>query len=411
MPSSPLLAHSGLAVIGSIVFLALFAGVLTTLVSIVLLAAYRARVGRLMSFESTAPAVAPAHADAAKHAARPVERDNQTASASEPNPKRTSAEALYRVTQAGPLRLAGRYALAGAAFALIVGTAAYFAFSQAEINYLRAAAHPLQLALLVWIAAWPIVLTIAVVVTSSRMRWAAVAGYFSIFGLIGAMLIAVETEAPLTLGEVILPGWSGESPLRLAAKWSAFNAAPTLLIVLFRHRRLRAVAPLVLAFTTVIGAGLLAAIASAFAYRELSVRIIVAVSELLAIEVRSATYLYLAICALAACLACAILGWLVLAWIRRRHERKALSDQSLAISSQAMVFAAFYAGILAYGGPHGHSPLSPASPPLTSHFTRPRRRPTSVRRLLCWFCACSRSASRASGCSMPSPARGGTQAA
>jgi hypothetical protein len=54
---------------------------------------------------------------------------------------------------------------------------------------------------------------------------------------------------------------------------------------------------------------------------------------------------------LAASLLFALLGSLALLWIRRAYRRKSISDQSLGVDAQWLVFAVFYAGLLAYAGP------------------------------------------------------------
>jgi hypothetical protein len=48
---------------------------------------------------------------------------------------------------------------------------------------------------------------------------------------------------------------------------------------------------------------------------------------------------------------CGVLGWRLLVWIRNSYQRKTVSDQSLAIDALWLIFASFYAVMLAFAGP------------------------------------------------------------
>jgi hypothetical protein len=148
-----------------------------------------------------------------------------------------------------------------------------------------------------------------------------------------------------------LPAWSGESPLHLFAKWLIFNLAPTLLFAAFRHRRIRAVAPLVLGFMTIVCVGGLGAITLAFTYQELSVAVIAWAAYALGVKVVAAGIGYFLLLVTAACLPFAVLGWGLLAWIRSGYQRKRASDQSLAVDALWLMFTSFYAVVLAVAGP------------------------------------------------------------
>jgi len=208
-----------------------------------------------------------------------------------------------------PLRHARTHALAGALFALLVGAAGFVAFSRTEVNYLRAAAHPLQFVFLFWTVAWPIVLTTNIVAGGSRRnQWLRVLIYLVILAAVGGLVALTPTEPSLQVGDLVLPAWSGDTPVRLAARWSLFNLAPTLLLIVFRNRRVRAVAPLVLSFMTVVSAGVLSVIAAAFLDQELSVAAIASVSETLRVSAATALIgFFVLLCALA-CLLSGALG-------------------------------------------------------------------------------------------------------
>ncbi|MGH8663777.1 MAG: hypothetical protein ACREUX_05875 [Burkholderiales bacterium] len=347
MPSSPVLAHTGIGVIGALAAIALVASLLTLIASALLLWRYRRAVARLMAVSADAAIRSAEQAGVAS----PPER-NALAFATDSRARiETSPEQLYRRTVDGPSRQALRYAIAGALYALTVACAAYFAFAQIQVNFLRAAAHPLQFLFLFWSLAWPVVLTIDLAGAFSRpIRWLNVCVYFIVLATLGCLLAFTPTETSIVLGDVVLPAWSGESPLRLLGKWALFNLAPTLLHAAFRLRRVRAVAPLVLAFMALVSAGVLGVLITAFVYQETSVAIVVAIAESLGIGVHAALLGYLALAALVACAAFAALGWGALAWLQRSYRRKSSSDQSAAVDALWLTFATFHAVALAAAG-------------------------------------------------------------
>jgi hypothetical protein len=348
VPSSPILAHTGTGVIAALAAIALVASVLTLIASALLLWRYRRAVARLMA--AAADTSMPSAAGQSSIAWSP-ERDGSAFATGSRARIGTSPEQLYRRTVQGPRRQALRYAMAGGLYAVAVACAAYFAFAQFQVNFLRAAAHPLQLVFLSWSFAWPVVLTIDLVgAFNRRIRWLIVCIYFIVLATIGGLLAFAPTETSVVLGDLVLPAWSGESPLRLLGKWALFNVTPTLLHAALRLRRVRAVAPLVLAFMALVSAGVLGVITSAFVYQETSVAIIVSIAESLGIGMHAALLGYLALAALLACAAFAALGWGVLAWLQRSYRRKSSSDQSLAVDALWLTFATFHAVALAVAG-------------------------------------------------------------
>lgn len=346
-------AHSGLGVIIAILPLALAASLLTLIVSALLLVRYRRAVARLMSAS-------------AGQAERSIDLDACSAlraSCSWTNPDLVAAgsgcspanpalsDHRYRQMLSEPWRLAGRYTLAGVLYAMLTACAAYFAFSQLQVNYLRAASHPFQLLYLFWTFVWPVVLTLNLIAMGglfNKLRNVVI--YLLVLGILGGLLAFTNTEAP-SAAYVELPAWSGEAPLRLLAKWLGFNLVPTLLFTAFQHRRIRAVAPLVLGFMTVVSAGGLGAITLGFAYQELSAAVIGWAADRLGVNVVAALIGYFLLLVIAACLPFAVLGWGLLVWIRRGYRRKTASDQSLAIDAMWLMFTSFYASLLAVAGP------------------------------------------------------------
>ena len=350
MPSSPAFAHSGFGVMAAILLLALLASGATLIASLLLVWRYRRKVGRLMSTRADVLAKKVADVRSMGDPSDDAGKDTSDSSLSV-NIRGDRADRLFRRMLADSRRHACKYALAGSLFALVVAVGAFAALSQIQINYLAAASHPLQLAFLFWTFCWPIVLTVNIVAAGSwRNRWRNVAIYFGVLAMLGTLVALTPTEAPFRAGEVFLPAWHGESPLRLAMKWSAFNASPTLLVLVFRHTRIRAIAPMVLSFMTVVSAGVLAVIVAAFLYQTASLHVISAAIEL-GMNATAATAGYLLLLCALAIAVCAALGWLLLVWIRRRYQRKKASEQSLAIDALWLIFATFYAVVLSSAGP------------------------------------------------------------
>ena len=351
MPTYLPAAYSGLAVILAILPLALVASLFTLIASALLLVCYRKAVARLMSAR-------------AGQAGRSIMLDASSTpqswcSRTKPDPATAGAgcststlsEQRYRQIFDESWRLGGRYGLAGVLYALLTACAAYFAFSQPQVNYQRAASHPFQLLYLFWTFAWPVVLTLNLVVIGSQLnKTRNVVVYLLVLAILGGLLAFTKTEAPAA-AYVDLPAWSGEAPLRLLAKWLSFNLAPTLLFAAFQYRRIRAVAPLVLGFMTVVCAGGLGAIALAFTYQKFSAAVIGWAANKLGVNVGAALIGYLLLLVTAAGLAFAVLGWGLLVWIRRSYQRKTTSDQSLAVDALWLMFTSFYAVILALAGP------------------------------------------------------------
>ena len=351
MPSSPALAHSGLGVIAALLLLALFASAATLIASMLLVWRYRRKVDRLMSMRAGVLTARAAGMGTVSQPSDDAGKDTADSRRSVGGPS-DRAGGLFRRMLADSRRHGFKYTLAGSSFALVVAASAFAAFSQIQVNYLAAAAHPLQFVFLFWTFSWPIVLTVNIVAAGSwRSRWRNVAIYFCVLGVLGIVVAFTPTEASFRTGDVSLAAWHGESPFRLAMKWATFNALPTLLVLIFRHNRIRAIAPMVLSFMTIVCAGVLAVLTAAFLHQAASLQVIGAAIDSLGMNAVAATAGYLLLLCALAMSVCAALGWLLLVWIRRRYRRKKASDQSLSIDALWLIFATFYAVALSSAGP------------------------------------------------------------
>lgn len=110
-----------------------------------------------------------------------------------------------------------------------------------------------------WLYGWPVIPLLILILPTSRGRSIALVSLY-LLGYLGLSLWAatIANVPALHLGGLHIPARSGVTPQRMAMLWAAVNAVPTLLCLLCYNRRVRAVAPLLLALTTILMTGLCA---------------------------------------------------------------------------------------------------------------------------------------------------------
>ena len=345
------LLYSGIGILAALTLVSVIASALTLVFSWGLLRYYRRAVEKSMAARTT-PQGRPAGDTAEQPSSTGAEVEPKLRHLPfQPSSQSDTREQFYRRALYSPWRHAFKYAIAGLFYAAILAVGSYYAFSQLLINPLAAAKHPAQWLFWFWTFCWPVVLTTEfVAATARKSRYLLPAGYCAVLVLLSLYAAWIPTESPLSSGNVTMLAWSGETPLRLLAKWNLYNFAPTLLTVGFRNRRVRAVAPLVLSFMTIVTFGLVGVYFGAFYYLEASVRIIALLMGQLGVHAHWAVAGYFTLLASLTCVAFALPGWWVMKGIRAGYERKVISDQSLALDSLWLVFAVFYAAILFFAG-------------------------------------------------------------
>ncbi|MDO9599094.1 MAG: hypothetical protein Q7J47_15365 [Azoarcus sp.] len=244
---------------------------------------------------------------------------------------------LYRHAMRAPWRNAMRYMAGGVAFALVLAGAT----TQVYPSGLGLSGF----AIAVWIYAWPIVLALPLIVPQPfRIAAAAVVTYLVVYALLGLWAGTVENLSEYRFGAVFIPARSTVTPAGMLRTWLTTNAAPTLLILLCLNRRVRAVAPLVLALVTSIVAGFVVVVLALFSPRGADAVMAVAISLGL-----DKIWLVGATCLLAlGCLG--LVGWLLARGIARAYCKGRLSDQSLLLDALWLLFASTYGMWLAWGG-------------------------------------------------------------
>jgi len=255
-----------------------------------------------------------------------------------PQSPRADADALFARARDAPREAAFGSLTAGLAFALVLAVAYLVALPEART--------PLRFLFAVWVDCWPIVVAVAFTAPSFA-RWAAIGtiAYFIPF-VVGTLVAMTMPEAPPESIEAAVMALQETIPPSLLLRyWLIFAALPSVVLLLFLNPRTRAVSPLLLAFTTIVVSGCMAALLAVFSApgTELVVHAVEAT--------RSSVAWMLAGTFILSIVACASLGWIVLAWVRKAYLAKAISDRSLGLDAFWLFFAAVYAAEFAVQGP------------------------------------------------------------
>jgi hypothetical protein len=233
------------------------------------------------------------------------------------------AETLLRRLRRSRRRTAGAYALGGAGFALVM-TWAFLVSSGIEFA-------PVRSLLLFQAYAWPVVFTTTLALGSSlRVMLAGTAAYAAVFIALAAIAVARSPES----------SWS-----QVAVFWAINNLPPSVLLLFFLNRRVRAVGPLVLVFMVlaVTGATVLVTVTGSsdrFLWAAITVGSAVGLGALgVLIGLHLLGFLVLGIA-----------GWFALLWIRGRYERKQVSDESITFDAVWLLFGVEQSIGLAFQG-------------------------------------------------------------
>ncbi len=232
-------------------------------------------------------------------------------------------EQLYRKACSSPWRAALVYLAGDCLFAAVI-----------TLSFLRASNNeilPIRFLVLLWIYAWPLVLSLSLVAaTCRRTKLLLLAAYIAGFALLGAIVLSRSPDS---------------SAGQLAVLWFSTNLPPTVLMLVFLIRRVRAVGPLVVTFMilALTGSNLLLSILDR---RQALLRSVSEVGFSLGL---GGTGVFWAM-NLIGFLLFAALGWLVLQWIRRRYQAKTISDQSLILDALWLLFGVSYSIGLVFEG-------------------------------------------------------------
>jgi len=314
------------ALTGTLSFVILLAAFLTWPIAIGLLRLYTRAVRRSMrsSAGHATPAISdpvvekPAAAAPTDPASRAALYDLPATSSSPPT------GTLFGHLIARPRRAAMAYAVGGVAYALIMASAQLLANG---IEFL-----PVRFSYLFWIAVWPVVLTTGIIVAATRLQKLLLAtAYFIVLFAIGALGMSFGSD--LTWGQVLLP-------------WLISDLPPTLLMVTYLSRRVRAVGPLILIVMAIAVAGSNVVVTVAASDMRL-LRAIVAITQPLGLDHIGTLVAMVAV----PFLAFGLLGWIVINWIRRQYQAKRISDESVTLDAIWVLFTIAYSIDLVFAHP------------------------------------------------------------
>jgi hypothetical protein len=295
---------------GAVAFNLLLAGALTLVLGLVLARFYRRAVARAMRRPGEPQPAAAPDPPARRPAGFELRLEPPGAPAAADGPPAAAALAAQRRFA----RAALVYALGGAAHAA-VATVLLFRFGGLEFYFWRSA-------IAFWAHAWPVVLVLNLFLGPDR-RWqaATVLGYLLGLLLLSLGLVAAGGAEAMAIGRITLPG-----PALPLLYW-LITAAPGAFLLLFLNRRIRSIGPLLLVMmvVAVIGAH------GAFLLMHLPAVQAAMVDLALASGVGvGAIFGGIQLLGFALFL---VPGWLAASWLRRRYERKRISDQMIAFDA------------------------------------------------------------------------------
>jgi hypothetical protein len=220
------------------------------------------------------------------------------------------AAALYRRAIRRRWFAALVHVIAGCCFAAVMAAAF---LSSAKMAFL-----PFRFLFITWANAWPMLIAIDLAVGFCRGKVVGIIIYFLVGGVLGTILLAKSPG--LTIAELLY-------------LWLDFNAPPTILLLIFLNRRIRAVGPLVLVFMIlgVTGANFVVTLTGR------NLNLLKAVSDFShSIGLRpTGTTIALHLIGFTAF---AVIGWIILGSLRELYENKYMSEHSIMVDAVWLLF-------------------------------------------------------------------------
>ncbi len=295
------------ALTGELPFVVLIAAVLALPLSFLLLWVYRRAVLRSMRARSGPSVTGPVEATAPQASSLGF----SFLEASGPLPVVPQIERLWRKAKHGPWQAAMVYAWAGGCYAVLMSLGWLIATRD---NF-----GTVKFLWLFWNYLWPLVLTVNLVAGSTR-RWKSyvVAAYFAVLAALGVIALLLSNK--LTIRQ-------------LGVYFLVTNGPPTVLLLTFLARRIRAVGPLVLTFCVIAATGSVIGLGVVSRDQRL-LRFVAQAGSRLRLSGVADFYLLIIV----GFVIFGVLGWVALQLVRRRYEHKRISDQSLTIDSIWLLF-------------------------------------------------------------------------
>ena len=311
------------ALTGTLPFVVLVAAAIAYPLCLWLLRRYRRSVLKGMSTGAGERAATPGVENAAREPLPPL--GVQALTSASPLHLHSLDRSAYRQAAGGPWWSAAVYAASGLAYALVMTTGWLLATHDAALVWIK-------LLLLYWTYLWPAVLSVLLVAAYDKARRRLLlCVYFGAFAAIAG--IAVARNPALGIGDLPL-------------YWVLLNAPPSILLLAFLARRIRAVGPVVLAFLLLVVVGSQAVLSLAAADDSV-LRGFIRLGSVVGL---GASGVFVGMILLGMLLFAAI-AWPALRWVGQRYQQKKLSDQSITIDSLWLLFAVVQSIGLAFEAP------------------------------------------------------------
>ncbi len=314
----------GPALTGQLPFILLVAVILSAIISALLLRMYRRAVIRSMRTVGGAGAEPVATGESGDGPVVPIGPLRvETLEGTAREDRSVLSAALHADARQARLRNLAVHTAASAAFAATI-----------SICWMMGAGgiFPLRSLVVFWNVAWPGVVVLGwLLAAGGQERVRVVAAYGAVWLVVASLAVAANPESSLA---------------QLAGLWLILNLPPTLLLLGFMRRSVRAVGPLVLAFMVVAVFGSNLALSIAAGSDQLLWQI---VGAGVAVGLGSGAIL-IAILLFGFAVLGAV-GWWALRLVGRLYERGSISDQIVLADAVHLLFAVVAAIFLAFNGP------------------------------------------------------------
>src|SRR6266545_3376555 len=221
------------------------------------------------------------------------------------------AATLYRSANRCQWLIAFVHTVAGCCFAAAM-TAAFL--SAGKLGF-----SPFRFMFLTWVNAWPVLMAIDLAIgLPRRSKLVEALVYFLIGSVIGTIVLAKIPGLPVG---------------QLLYLWLEFNAVPTILLLIFLNRRIRAVGPLVLIFM-ILGVTGASFVVTLTGNNQKLLRAVSDFSYSIGLGARG-TMVALHLLGFTAF---AVLGWVILGLLLRLYEKKFVSESSITVDAMWLLF-------------------------------------------------------------------------
>jgi hypothetical protein len=292
---------------GAIIAILLLGGIFASVLGVVLVVLYKQMISRHMRGVAAIGQTGTQEGHARRKPLSPLIYSIENLDRSQPAAHRLRAS-LDSMFWPGAI-----YSVAAVIFG-IVATCLLFAFSRTEFLPLRAAC-------VIWAYAWPLVITLSLLWSSDRRRQLAVVTFYAGVIVLFCLWSVFTDSRPSSIATVTFPAFA--NPIVL---WAIY-AAPSIFLLLFLNRTVRAVGPVLLIFGSLVFLGWhLATVA-------LGTSVGMRVAEWLfaSTEIGAGT-LWLGVIGAGLAIGAAF-GWLAITGVADAYAARRVSDQMLIVDS------------------------------------------------------------------------------